>query len=87
MGCRLDLLFTNRLWIRFKEECDSSLSDCMTRKETEIGDRSTKHFRQCTENQQWLQIESFNMLVYIIVSIEFEDEWRTPILLLSHEFL
>ena len=59
----------------------------MARKETEIGARYTKYFRQCTENQQWLQIESFNILASIIVSIEFEDEWRTSILLLSHEFL
>ena len=59
----------------------------MARKETEIGARSTKYFRQCTENQQWLQIESFNILASIIVSIEFEGEWRTSILLLSHEFL
>ena len=77
VDCHLELLFTNHLWIQFKHKCDSTLSDCMARKETEIGDRSTKYFRQCTKNQQWLQIESFNILASIIVSIEFENEWRT----------
>ena len=86
VDCHLELLFTNHLWIQFKHKCDSSLSDCMVRKEMEIGARSTKYFRQCTENQQWLQIESFNILAPVM-SIVFHDEWRTSILLLSHEFL
>ena len=86
IGSLLELLFTNHLWIQFKHKYDSSLSDCMARKETEIGARSTKYFRQCTENQQWLQIESFNILSPVM-SIVFHDEWRTSILLLSHEFL
>ena len=45
VDCHLELLFTNYLWIRFKEKCDSSLSDCMARKKTEIGVRATKYFR------------------------------------------
>ena len=48
---QFNLLFTNHLWIRFKEKRDSSLSDCMARKETEISAQSTKYFRQCTENR------------------------------------
>ena len=50
VDCQLDFLFTNHLWIRFKEKYGSSLSDCMVRKETEIGARSAKYFRQCTDN-------------------------------------
>ena len=45
VDCQLDLLFTNHLWIRFKEICDSLLSHCMTRKEAEIGVWSNKYFR------------------------------------------
>ena len=44
------LLFTNHLWIRFTEKCDSSLSNYVVRKETKIGAQPTKYFRQFTEN-------------------------------------
>ena len=45
VDCHLELLLTNHLWIQFKRKCDPTLSDCMARKETEIGARSTKYFR------------------------------------------
>ena len=85
---QLEFLFTNHLWIRFKNKCDSSLSDCMATKESEIGVRSAKYFRQCTDNQQWLQTESFNVLPSSFVfSIAFNDEWRSSMQLLSYEFM
>ena len=81
-------MFTNHLWNRFKDKCDSPLSECITRKETEIGARSTKYFRQCNDNQQWLQTESFNNFPSSFVfSIAFNDEWPSSIQLLSYEFL
>ena len=88
VDCQLDFLFTNHLWIRFKEKCDYSLSDCMARKETEIDARSAKYFRQSNDNQQWLQTESFNALPSSFVfSIAFNDKWCSSMQLLSYEFL
>ena len=60
----------------------------MATKESEIGVRSAKYFRQCTDNQQWLQTKSFNVLPSSFVfSIAFNDEWRSSIQLLSYEFM
>ena len=88
VDCQLDFLFTNHLWIRFKDKCDVSLSECMVRKETEIGDRSAKYFKQYTDNQQCLQTESFNVLPSSFVfSVVFNDEWGSSIQFLSYKFL
>ena len=60
----------------------------MARKETEIGARFAKYFRQCNDNQQWLQNESFNALPSSFVfPIAFNDEWCSSMHLLSYEFL
>ena len=88
VDCQLDFLITNNLWICFKYLCDSLLSACMTRKETDIVNRSTKYFRQCIDNQQWLQTKSFNIFPSsFVVSIVFNDEWYSSIQLLSYEFI